>query len=241
MKILVMCPSRERPGQLSTMVESVVSRSSENVELAAYIDADEYYAYPLSLPRTKIMYGPRIGPVASYNTLVKNNPGYDVYGAVTDDSRFETDNWEEWVGKVVAGFKNGVGCLAPYVRDSGRMDFPWATAKWIEVLGYFALKTCKHYYWDVAMELLGQCSQIAYADPYDFRIVHLGSPYMCEPETVLLDSRTLTSWTVWERLRDIRVLREASGLPPINESVPDRLAKGEHPNICWTPPHAMIE
>lgn len=236
-----MCPSRDRPDQLVKMVDSVVARSSNQVELAVYIDFDQKTKYPASLPNTHVCYGERVGPVSSYNALVKRHRGYDVYGAVTDDCQFETEGWETWLNSAVAAFKNNVGAIAPYVRDSGRMDFPWVTRQWIETLGYFALKTCKHYYWDVAVELLGQCSQIAYADVYDFRIAHLGTPYGCNPETVFADSRTLTSWTVWERPRDVRLLREACGLPPINPNIPDRLARGEHPNLSWAPPAALIE
>src|SRR4029077_1217985 len=54
-----------------------------------------------------------------------------------------------------------------------RMDYPWATANWISTLGFFAWPDCRHYYWDVLVEVLGErVGAIRYALPEEFSMNH---------------------------------------------------------------------
>lgn len=173
-KILVVCASRDRNLALMDMIRSVRQTAANPVEIAVYVDEDQRqdYAPYLNGMAVRLSLGPRIGPVASLNRLVELNPGFDAYGAATDDCEFTTRGWDRWVREVVAQ-RPGPLVLAPYTRGYERMDFPWATREWIEALGWFAYPRCKHFYWDVLLEILGeQAEAIARASRDEFTISH---------------------------------------------------------------------
>ena len=196
--------------------------------MLVYIDNDRNLP---NLDGVFYLHGERIGPVASYNAMVRERPGYDVYGAITDDCTFETKGWDNWIREKASG----ITAIAPYVRDSGRMDFPWCTREWIETVGYFALPRCYHYYWDVAMEVLGQLSRIVYAGQYDFRIDHHGEPISAQPVTVLQDAIETIHWLIWNRPAQVSKLRKALSLEPLDEQIPEWIMAGYAPSISKLP------
>lgn len=214
-----MCPSRGRPEPLMGMIESV-TRTAPLADVAVYLDQDNRDAYPEDLGRNvKLTVGPRIGPTSSFNMLVRENPGYDAYGAATDDSSFGRPGWDRWVLEKTAEFGARIGAMSPYVPDSERMDFPWVTREWINALGYFAYAGCHHFCWDVCVEILGQSSQIAYAGPADFMMHHHEEPHIGDSNTMLLgDCKQFFMWSLKERPFQTAKLRRLCGLPPL---VPD--------------------
>lgn len=177
-RVLVLCASRDRNIALQRMIDSVKATSTK-ADVAIYVDDDQAKDYAHT---SGIFVGPRIGPVASLNYLWELHPGYEAYGAATDDSEFLTPGWDDWVLNCSAWFDRHIGVMAPHsqpaIRDwsknpsRSRMDFPWVTAKFAEAAGWFAYPEAKHFYWDVVLEVIGHRTAISYATPEQFSMGH---------------------------------------------------------------------
>jgi hypothetical protein len=205
------------------MVASVEETSTQ-ADVAVYVDEDQEKDYDSLEGAHRLFFGPRIGQCRSLNALVKKSPGYEVYGSATDDCRFETPGWDRWVLETARSFSGGIGLIAP---DSGqskpRMDFPWATARWIEVVGSFSGLDTYHSYWDVGLQLLGEATNIRFAKPDEFKIWHEGLMMDDSVDTALTDvgkmvfslyhihndARTCCVWMAHERQALVDKLRAA--------------------------------
>lgn len=172
-RVLVVCATRDRSHLIGNMVDSIYATSTR-ADVAIYVDDDHPDDAAGVDSRATIVVGPRIGPCASLNELVRKFPGYEAYGAATDDCEFMTPGWDRWVLECCRLAPEGIALIAPRCESDFRMDFPWATARWIEVVGSFCGVDTHHYYWDVALELLGELTSIAYAKESEFSIRHFG-------------------------------------------------------------------
>jgi len=171
-RVLVVCASRGRRDRLDRMVASVL-RTSTKADIAVWEDEDDPQAEPRLSGDYNQVVGPRLGPCRSLNKLVAMFPDYEAYGAATDDCTFETPGWDEWVLGQVKSFEGGVGAIAPHSDQSvPRMDFPWVTNRWVEAAGSFIPLGTYQAYWDVALQLVGEATQIRFAKPDEFRIWH---------------------------------------------------------------------
>jgi hypothetical protein len=178
-RVLVMCASRGRPDLLQRMIESVRATTTR-ADIAVYLDDDDPEDYLATRPRAelggKVVVGPRVTPVEAVNLLAAQNPDYQAFGWAVDDSEFLTPDWDRWVLEKAAGFRGGIGAMAPHTLEGApeRMDFPWLTRGWVEVCGNFVPYPVEHFYWDVALQLLGEATQIAFASEQEFCVRHLG-------------------------------------------------------------------
>jgi hypothetical protein len=173
-RVLVVCASRGRPLELARMLDSL-EETSTLADVAVYIDDDQQEDYKAIMGRAIVVVGPRIGQCRSLNHMVKKMPGYDAYGAATDDCCFKTPDWDQWVIKTAHEFKGGIGVIAPFSGgDVPRMDFPWVTGKWLEVVNPFTVLGTHHSFWDVALQILGEATQIKFANRYEFMMWHEG-------------------------------------------------------------------
>src|SRR6185369_4117593 len=92
-RVAVLCPTRSRPAQFVNLAKSVM-KTTNRADLIGYVDEDQADLYEATCARTRAelrsrmsaYIGPRIGPVASANALVKEFPGYDIYGLIPDDA-----------------------------------------------------------------------------------------------------------------------------------------------------------
>lgn len=209
-KLLVAIASRGRPRLLQRAVDTIRATAHGEVRVAVYIDNDEEKLYG-RLRGAVVHFGERVGPVASLNKLVDCNPGYEAYGAATDDCEFLTPGWDQWVSETAKSFRGGVGVMGPYVPESpGSLDFPWVTAQWYRALGYFGYRHFFHNYWDVALQILGdQVRSIRRAMGDQFLIQHLEQATGLSDKEVLMDAKCLAVWAVRERAGDAGKLEMA--------------------------------
>lgn len=223
-RVLVMCASRERPDSLVRMVSSVKS-TSDNADVVVYLDDDDRYNYPKTIPGATVVVGPRHGQCTSLNSIAHHNPGYSAYGAATDDCIFETPGWDEWVLGRASGFPAGIGAISPYCELYGRMDFPWVTGEWLKVAGRFVPMNVRHFYWDVALELVGEDIGISYATQQEFHVSHEGiippkdegpitgdSMYNHRVLDSHRDSREVCRWLALDRKGFIKKMLDAQSL-----------------------------
>lgn len=186
-RVLVAIASRDRPHLLESAIRSILM-SSEKADVAYYVDDDQASEYDLP-PNNRVlrMSGPQVGPCRSLQSLVDAHPGYEVYGAATDDCSFITPGWDRWALK--AAKRQPISVICPYHQGPlpdgvdleaqavlPRLDFPFATAEWIRRVGYFAHPATYCVYWDVIMEVWGEMTTIVRAGRHDFEILHDWAP-----------------------------------------------------------------
>lgn len=209
-KPLCVLASRDRNIALERLLRSFFWTSTD-ADVAVYIDDDQeqdYAALMQRLPQVLWHVGPRCGPCRSLNLLVAKHPEYAAYGAATDDSEFLTHGWDRWVVEAIARMPKGIGMIAPKLAGSSRMDFPWASARWIDLVGYLALPLTHHYYWDVALETLAEQTCIVRATKDEFAISHDDAPsenlsiYMQE------DALQAIQWIAFERPKLLKKIQE---------------------------------
>lgn len=205
-EILVVCASRGRNIALQAMLDSARSTASGPVDFAVRVDDDDETDYG-SIEGISLHRGPRVGPCASLNELVEAHPGYSVYGAVTDDCEFTSRHWDVWVRQR----KDWHSFLAPRIPGSSRMDFPWMTGSVVRALGFMCPPRFTHFYWDVALEILGdQHRMIAAPEPGVFDILHFDAFTDEFQERRARDLDALMNWCVFERRDHAQRLRRHS-------------------------------
>src|SRR5258706_5113248 len=177
-RLLVCIASRDRNLALERAIQSILKTSTQ-ADIAIYIDEDQIGLYGdlLNPPQqVKFVIGPRVGACESLNHLVAQHPGYSAYGAAVDDCEFVSPGWDQWVLAELEKMPKGIGLLSPKIPGSQRMDFPWASGAWIKLVGYLVPPKIHHFYWDVALEILGEQTHISRADESQFLIVHDDAP-----------------------------------------------------------------
>ena len=130
MRVGVLIPSRDRPQLLREAIASVQETSS-HADALVYIDEDQRELYGLvENSNVHVLHGPRVGPVASANALVKAFPGYDAYGLITDDSRITTPGWDGWLMDALDVFPKRLAVISPHHSHSNYVDMPFVSRAW---------------------------------------------------------------------------------------------------------------
>jgi len=175
----VLCPSRSRPAQFVNLAKSIM-KTTNRADLIGYVDDDQSDLYEATCARTRselrsrmsVHIGPRIGPVASANALVKEFPGYDLYGLIPDDAVVTTGQWAEWCLDVAAFLPNRVGVVSPAHNQGPHVDMPFVTKEWIQATGWFAVPIAHHFVWPLVIALIGEMTAIVHAPKERFNIDH---------------------------------------------------------------------
>jgi len=170
-KIAVLCPSRSRPDDLRRLSLSV--HATSGADLLAYVDDDQRDLYSREdvIGRGGMYFGPRIGPVAAANEVVRLAPGYDVYGLVTDDSEFTTEGWDRHLEAAVSHL-SPVWAASPAHNLGDNMDFAFVSAEWLRRLGWIAYPGCYHWCWPSVIEALGEAVGLVRLTPEQCFIQH---------------------------------------------------------------------
>jgi hypothetical protein len=159
------------------MAGSVMGTSAK-ADVIFYADDDQYDLYHGVEKenglrgRVRDWYGPRIGPVASCNTLVDKFPEYAAYGMITDDSQVTTPGWDLWLMDMIDQFPNKVCVASPHHNQGSFVDMPFASKQWITAVGWYACPDVKHYCWPIITGLIGEMSAIVHAPAQSFNIDH---------------------------------------------------------------------
>lgn len=170
-KVVVLVPSRDRPKQLANLIHSVLN-TTQTAEVIAYLDEDQRTLYQWTEhppDRLKVIVGPRIGPVAAINAMVKLLPvDYAACGAVPDDATFTIPEWDQHV----LSHSGQARLIAPAHR-SADVDMPFVSRRWLEALGWFAWPGLYHWGWPSVLACLGAgLGKIHRARPSEFWIEH---------------------------------------------------------------------
>lgn len=156
-RVLVVCPSRNRPRELAELYRSLLD-TSDRADLAVWIDQDqrEFYGWlGGQLPqkhRLRVRHGARIGPVAAANTLCLETAGdnYVAYGFLCDDCRLTSSGWDR---RLMDGLPESPVLVAPE-HGIGEIDFPFVSRAWLRTFGWYAPPSFYHWGWPSALAAL---------------------------------------------------------------------------------------
>jgi hypothetical protein len=181
-RVAVLIPSRSRPEKLFAACRSVLETATV-ADVLCYIDTDQREAYESGFsvanfgPRVKVLYGPQVGPVASANFLVEDNPEYHAYGLITDDTRMISPGWDAWLLDILKMFPQEIAVVSPRHNLGEHVDMPFVSKRWVEVVGWYACPAMYHFCWPILTGLIGEMTAIAHAPEQSFSIHHEGLPH----------------------------------------------------------------
>jgi hypothetical protein len=145
--MIVICPSRGRPGNAAELTEAfLATRTLPTTRLLIVVDEDDASVYSGDVLRVP----PSHGFVRAANAAFNAFPDEDWYGVLGDDHRFRTPGWDQRVkdtGGIVYGDDLYQGARLPTACFiEGRI---------VRALGWLALPDCEHLYVDNAWLALG--------------------------------------------------------------------------------------
>lgn len=176
MKISILCPTRNRPGNVICLLDSIEKSSKIMPEVVFYVDDDDH-SFPgaLSYPYVKVVRGPRITLSAMWNKLADVASG-EILMQAGDDILFRTSGWDDQVRRAFAAFPDRLifvhGDDKAYGANFGTHGF--LHRAWIDATGHF----CPPYFSaDCADTWLNEVSnQINRRVPLNFVTEHM-HPY----------------------------------------------------------------
>jgi hypothetical protein len=171
-RIAVLVPSRDRPEELAGAYDSLL-RTSEEADLLCYVDEDqrELYEGVVADPsRLKMMFGPRVGPIAAVNALYNSDTEYAAYLVITDDSRLVTPGWDRTLLGI--GKKYDVWAASPTHNLGLNMDYAVVSGEWAKALGWVCYPGCYHWCWPSVIEVLGEATTLFRLKPGICHIEH---------------------------------------------------------------------
>jgi hypothetical protein len=234
-RVVVMIPSRNRPDSLLRAWESV--RDTSEASVLAYVDGDQadlYAGLPATyvgeqrqgcnkyrtgpLNRFVICVGTRIGPVQSINQLCHAArpggglrsmfPNADIWTYMTDDSTIRPSGWDRYLTREIDGFPNQMGVLSLF-HGGDYVNFYALSTRMVGAVGFYGVPTLHAWYWDTAMELVGDATRMVYSRPEDVEIQHHQEQTKDSLGQPTKDLEQFHRWMITERKRIIRDVRQA--------------------------------
>lgn len=231
-----MVPSRSRPDSLLKCWHSVRDTSNATLLAYVDRDQRDLYAklpanhltivkpgtndVGVTLagnPRFTIVTGPRTGPIHSINALchaVRPGgglhdmfPSSTIFTYLTDDSTIGPVGWDEYLIRTIDSFPNQIGVVS---LDHGAdyINFYALSTPMVEAVGFYAIPEANHaWYWDTAMELVGDATRIVYSQAKDVHVAH--EVQITRDSTGMPDEdcRRFAHWCISERKRIIKSVR----------------------------------
>lgn len=151
MRLLMICPSRNRPDRIKEMLDSFDKTKSSGTELIIYISEDDYRLseYKESLKGRDFIIGPRRSISEVYNYIAcEKMPNWLYYGLIDDDHIFITPNWDSCFIEAIekaGGF--GLACGIDRLTDWEKFQHPSGCVidgRVIRALGYFIYPAIRH-------------------------------------------------------------------------------------------------
>jgi hypothetical protein len=236
-EVVVLIPSRNRPESLLKTWESVRDTSDAAVVAYIDSDQDEVYgSLPATYvryekpgsgriqvvterdPNLIVLIGPRVGPIHSINTLYRliGIPGAlgrllpkaNIFTYLTDDSTIGPRGWDEYLIRTIEGFPKQMGVVSLY-HGADYVNFYALSKAMISAVGFYAIPEANHaWYWDTAMELVGDATRIVYSKARDVEINHAVQITRDSQGLPDEDCRRFAHWCISERKRIIQSVRD---------------------------------
>lgn len=154
MSLLMICPSRDRPELAKRFSDSFLATTS-HARLVVICDEDQRTYYKgIARDRVSVIWGG--GPAGPAKAISLGGEFWeaDVYGVMPDDCLFKTPGWDD---AVLARAKERDLCvLSPASGYGTRIEMPFVTRKWKEVLGTLVPLNVYHFCWNTALAMLAE-------------------------------------------------------------------------------------
>jgi len=161
MKIAILTPSRQRPGKLDRLIDSVYETASKknSIRMYNYIDTDDprikqyrnneknnVFPHLLDVGLTVFnVYDKPQSVSKSWNVLAEKAMyeskewGADVLIMGNDDQVYKTKDWDIILQKELEQFDDDIYCcwFEDLINGKSHCAFPIVSSKWYETLGYF--------------------------------------------------------------------------------------------------------
>lgn len=140
MKISILCPTRNRPEYVKTMLQSLRETSTVMPEVVFYVDEDdESFPHPQLGKEIRIVGGPRILMTEMWNRCAEVATG-EIMLLSGDDVLFKTKGWDDQVRRAFAAFPDR---LIMVHGDDGIWGSKFGThcflhRAWVDAVGYFS-------------------------------------------------------------------------------------------------------
>lgn len=159
-KVLTMCSSRNRPGELIRMLESFSATKTLDTEIAVYISLDDPHLqeYIDALRGREWLYF--IGP-HKYMAEVLNFfsrevfPDCDYYQEVNDDHIYQTVGWDEMLVRTLEEQGQGWGIACPNSMIDKSPSAYMISGNMVRLLDWFILPGLRHNSGDCSTFMIG--------------------------------------------------------------------------------------
>lgn len=174
MKLLTICPSRNRPDRLKQMLNSHDTTKRGDSEIIVYVafDDPQIGRYEDILSGRPHIFGPRRALVEVINYIaLERMPDLDYYQEINDDHYYITDGWDQ---KLIASIENGGAKFGIAWGQDGigntehSHGLPTAvvmSGPMLRTLGYFFPPGLKQTYCDNALLDIGRDTKTIYYNP----------------------------------------------------------------------------
>lgn len=113
MSLLVVCPTRNRPGRCRKMLDSFFATRSHGTDIALYVDEQDpqiaaYRELAAAEPRAAFEFGPRLTIVEVFNHAF-DRTDHAHYADCNDDFVYRTAGWDEKLIEAIERLGNGLG------------------------------------------------------------------------------------------------------------------------------------
>lgn len=211
LKLAVIIPTKGNASGLQAAHASML-RTSKRAEMIACIDNNDRLTYNhVEGDRLKKYIGEPGSIVSIVNAAVAMNPGYDVYGLLVDDARFNEPGWEDYVDRAILKHPGRIVVVSPAHTGGPWVNFPYVSKEWIAATGYFACEHMEHFCWDTVAEVLGTATAIERATNSEFFIQH--DRLQRFPRSLARDCEKFLWWCAAVMPESVDKLRKAAMVP----------------------------
>lgn len=169
--LLVIVPSRGRPGNIKRLWEAIQDTASGTVDLLVCLDDDDEHQYP-RLDGVQYTVGPRIKLTASWNKAAMENVTFYKYFALFgDDVVPETEGWDTALMSELQGMPFGVAYGDDGIQHENLPTHSVVPSRMVQDLGWVALPTTQHLYLDNTWKVLGEGTDTLRYRP-DVKLTH---------------------------------------------------------------------
>lgn len=169
MDLIVVIPSRGRPGQAAALVDAIRDTSGVNTFCAVAVDADDpalpdYYQALRNRAIGSVVEvegdGGHVGAInAGANAALKWSPGVKAIAKLDDDHMPKTNGWAKLLLEALDGIGGGIVYGDDLLQHSRLPTAPVISASIVEALGWMALPSLRHMYCDNVWLELGNAAQ----------------------------------------------------------------------------------
>ena len=149
--ISILCPSRGRPELAKRMIDSALSKATNEIEILLYLNIDDpkLPEYQQLIDSKYYTVGPDRSPGYSWNMLADTATS-DILFLIGDDADFVTEGWDQQIINKFDEIPDKIACVYPIQYTVSKYKNPHFCLhrNWINELGYFVPPHFWHWYVD---------------------------------------------------------------------------------------------